>query len=469
MGAEGEGLGQQGLDVFGEPARGGLGVGGHQQEGELVFAQAHQVGALAQGLQQLGRQGLENLVAHGRTMGVVEELEAVNVEQDEGEGGPLWVVKQIAQALQQGAAVVQAGELVVGGVPHERAGGFVLGCVVGDDHLQGGLAIPLHGPGLVAQVELASVERAALPFPLGQRQGAVVHLRQEVVDGLARHHGGGEVQPFGREHPRGLVDPVHAVDAAKGRVDVDHMVVNEHGHALRGAVGELEEAVTHPPARFGGAGQGGIHQGHRQHQPQHGGHGGLGHGPLVAGLKDEVELVETGQHQQHAGEALARALLAQPVGDNEADGDVDGGRAGLGQTHVAAHDGTMREEQRHEQDLQVTPADVAAREQANPLDHQDQAQGGHHGQAHQPQDLPHRLRTARRQIGQRVGSPDQVRQTQKCRERLLAVVTPRQQQGHAGGQGDGDVDREDVRHKATGRDELLIVPEVGVPEHPDFH
>ena len=334
----------------------------------------------------------------------------------------------------------------MGGVPHEGAGRLVLGGVVGDHHLQARLAIPFHIPGFVAQVEAASVERGALALPLGQRQRAIVHLREQLLDRFACGQGRGEVQPLGREHPWRLLDPVHAVDALEGGVDVDHMLVPHHGHALRRPVGELEEAVTHPPTGFGRAGQGRVHQGHGQHQPQHGGHGGLGHGTGIARVHNEVELIDARQHQQDAGEALARALFAQPAGHDEADGDVDGGRAGLSPPHVVPHEGTVGQQQHHEQDLQVATRNMASGKQADALDHQDQAQGGHHRQPHHADDLPGDFGLTGGQVGQRVGRPDQVRQAQECGERLFAVVTPHQQQSQAGGHGDSDVNGKDVKH-----------------------
>lgn len=95
----------------------GLGIGFRQQNGEFVAAQTRHQIPLAHPVGETPRQFLQYQVARGMTIGIVDDLEVVEIHHDERE---LPVVARrahdlVAQVVLEFAPVEQAGERIVAG------------------------------------------------------------------------------------------------------------------------------------------------------------------------------------------------------------------------------------------------------------------------------------------------------------------------------------------------------------------
>src|SRR5204863_3827248 len=93
------------------------GVGAEQQQREVVAAEAGNQVVAAHGAAQRVGGGAQRLVSARVTALLVHQLEAVEVEGDDGEGGLrlLGRLEVRAQALVEAAVVGEAGEAVGGG------------------------------------------------------------------------------------------------------------------------------------------------------------------------------------------------------------------------------------------------------------------------------------------------------------------------------------------------------------------
>lgn len=105
---------QGGDEMAGRPLGAGEGVGGGQQDGELVAAEPGRLGAAREGVPQPVGDLEQQAVADEVAEGVVDGAEAVQVDEDQRRAGAdaLGVVQGGPGALQQPLAVGQSGERV---------------------------------------------------------------------------------------------------------------------------------------------------------------------------------------------------------------------------------------------------------------------------------------------------------------------------------------------------------------------
>ena len=200
-------------------------------------------------------------------MGVIEQLETVDVEQDQSKAVAVGrALAAFAQPAQQRPAVGQPRELVVRGLVQHRRHRVALLGLVGDHGLQRRLAIPLGAPDRKAQVQQRAVLAPAWPFPACDFQLAAEHLAAQ------RHHGSQFVRFDAGVHPFGryLRQAVNAIDAQKGRVAVDDLQVVRDANALVRVPRQAFILLAQSIGFFGGALQRRLKQHQRQHQPQHG-------------------------------------------------------------------------------------------------------------------------------------------------------------------------------------------------------
>ena len=212
-----------------------------REQGELVLAQAHGLGATPQRRCQAGRECAQHVVADRVAVRLVEELEAVDVEQQQREA--LAGRAHVAQPGQQRAAVGQAGQLVMGGLVQHRRGGVVLRGLVADDHLLGRIAVPVDTPGREAQPDRRAVKAEALARPVVALQfaGQQLAMARSADGALGLRHGGVAPQ---RAH---VLQRVQSVDAQQRRVGVEQLLAAHHRHALVRVFGQAHETLARHP------------------------------------------------------------------------------------------------------------------------------------------------------------------------------------------------------------------------------
>ena len=278
---EREGALEHRLQLGGQRPR-GLGPGaGRQRDGELVAAQARHAGAVADEVVQSLAEIAQEVVAHVVAEGVVELLEAVEVEQEQATGGavPARGLDLPLEEHVEPAPVGQLGEVVVGGVvavalglPAQRARGApddpeehepeadqaggeqaVDGVrVVGDRRGDGPVGrVDLEGAGGAAvraqvqrHVDLDEAAEPALVALLGVGAGrhaevalAAEGLAQVVLDGEAAADDPGVVRP---RDGAALGPHLHARQAAVGLGrggDLRQAATGRGGHPAAAQVG----------------------------------------------------------------------------------------------------------------------------------------------------------------------------------------------------------------------------------------
>ena len=217
------------------------GVAGPQHDDELVTAETSEQRALPDGTADpLGHDG-EQSVADAVPEAVVDRLEVVEVDEQQGHGTDRYLGEQGVHLGEQLGAVGQPGEVVVGGRPAQLVGDAALfgdvldvrdrqrhAVVLGDGDTCAG---PHEGAvaALVALVEQIRVDDSQLePGAVDGRRLEVVRVRDladaasdEVVDRSLQHLG----------------------ERAVG-IDDRRVVETHEGHARRGGVERLLESAT---------------------------------------------------------------------------------------------------------------------------------------------------------------------------------------------------------------------------------
>ncbi len=208
----------------------------HQQGDEFIAAQAGDGVLLAQGRLHARGAGDQQGVAHAMAVLVVDGLEAVEVEEDDGQRPLLALAlrQRLLQPVQQQDPVGQAGQGVEMGDVLERVLALLQLGDVGEDGDVIGNAVGVVAHGAYAQhghvfgAVLTRATQLAGPVGLfghGAPHGVVAGLR--VVCGL--QEAGMAAQYFG---------PAVAGDAGKGVVDVDQAAFRVGDHDAFAGVGE---------------------------------------------------------------------------------------------------------------------------------------------------------------------------------------------------------------------------------------
>src|SRR6185295_5593995 len=157
-----DGVLQRALDALGDPDRVAGLVDVLEQHGEFVAAEAGDGVAGADGLLEAPRGLDQELVAGAVAHGVVDELEAVEVEEEDAEEAVLLaarVLDAVAEAVDEERAVGEAGEGVVQGVVDELLlGELALGGVgLRADHAVGAAAAVADGEAAAEDPAVAAV------------------------------------------------------------------------------------------------------------------------------------------------------------------------------------------------------------------------------------------------------------------------------------------------------------------------
>ena len=404
-----------------------------REQGELVLAQPHGLGAAAQGLRQARRERTQHLVADRVAVRLVEELEAVDVEQQQREA--LAGRAHVAQPRQQRAAVGQAGQLVVGGLVQHRRGGVVLRGLVADDHLLGGLAVPVDAPGREAQADRRAVEAETLARPVGPLQlaGQQLAMARAPIGPLGLGHGGIAPQ---RAH---VLQRVQPVDAQQRRVGVEQPLAAHHRHALVRVFGQVHESLARHPRGLGRAAAGGVQQRQAHAEPDQRAHQRLALDHLVAEHED-LELVQSEQHQQQAGQPLGTAAPPQPGGGHGAHQHVEQCRDRQGPGRAERQQRDADHQQRDGAPAPLPRIEAALGQVAGADRQQARRQQGHGDQRDQPGHAQPGLGGVQCDVAGRQAGMQQEGQADHAQEGLAVIALPGQQQGRTEGQADGDVE-----------------------------
>ena len=260
-----EGLGQDASDALGHHDGGGAVLQVFGQHHEFVAAQTGQSVRGAQTVVDAPRHLDQHLIAGQMAQAVVDQLEAVAVDEQHGEGGvpAAAAAHGLIQSVQQQGAVGQAGQGVVQGVVDQ----LFLGGLADGDVLDQTLEIQqlafhvAHGPAAFGNPDDAAVAAIDLAFEVLDLIVLGQGLEEFVAAAGVHIELAGDVGQAGHQLVGGLI----AVDAGQGRIGGQILAV--FGGLKDAFDGVLEDAAKAGLGFDQGAvALGAVHVFHRRHQ-----------------------------------------------------------------------------------------------------------------------------------------------------------------------------------------------------------